>query len=110
MTGQVATVTPLEAERLVGGGAVLLDVREPDEWEAGHAPGAVHVPLGELGDRLDQLPRDRQIVCVCHLGGRSEKAAIAMARLGYDVANLVGGMEAWSAAGLPVVAAGSDGE
>lgn len=86
--------------------SVLLDVRENHEWEAGHAPGAVHVPLGELSARLETLPHDRQIITVCRSGRRSALAAQQLGRHGYTVVNLGGGMTAWAAAGLPVVTVG----
>jgi rhodanese-related sulfurtransferase len=86
------------------GDALLLDVREHEEWAAGRAPGALHVPMGEL--RQDTLPRDRPVLAVCRVGGRSAAVAQALEQLGYDVANVTGGMLAWSAAGLPVVREG----
>lgn len=92
-----------EADRLVTDGALLLDVREQDEWDAGHAPVAVHVPMGEVVDRIAELPGDRTIVCVCRLGGRSGSVALHLAGAGYDVRNVAGGMTAWIAADLPVV-------
>ena len=99
---RAGAITPAEAARRVEAGEVLLlDVREPHEWAAGRAPGAVHVPLGELPS--NPPPRDRPIVAVCHYGGRSGMAADAMAAAGYEVENLVGGMDAWERAGLPVV-------
>jgi rhodanese-related sulfurtransferase len=95
-----------EAARAVEAGEVLLlDVREDEEWAAGRAPGAVHVPMGEL--RQDTVPRDRRVLAVCRVGGRSAAVAAALEQLGYDVANVTGGMLAWSAAGLPVVRDGS---
>ena len=99
----IAQITPQDAVARAEGGALLLDVREPDEWAAGHAPGAMHLPLGELGARVDELPKDRPIVAVCRVGGRSGKAAEALVNAGYDVVNLAGGMRAWDAAGQPVV-------
>lgn len=90
------------AQLLERGEAVLLDVREPDEWRAGHAPGAVHVPLDELTQNLDALPRDRRIVAVCRSGARSERATKALRAAGLQVDNLLGGMKAWQAAGLPL--------
>jgi rhodanese-related sulfurtransferase len=84
--------------------AFLLDVREPDEWTAGHAPDARHVPLGTLDARYaDELPTDRPIVAICRVGGRSQRAAATLRQAGYDVANLAGGMIAWAEAGKPVV-------
>lgn len=80
---------------------LLLDVREQDEWAAGHAPGAVHVPLGTL--RAADLRTDKPVVAVCRSGNRSAVAAAALAQVGLDVVNMAGGMTAWAAAGLPVV-------
>ncbi|MBV8159577.1 MAG: rhodanese-like domain-containing protein [Acidimicrobiia bacterium] len=87
---------------------MLLDVREPDEWRAGHAPDAVHVPLAALAASVDRLDKDQPIVAVCRVGGRSERAAAALLQRGYDAVNLAGGMQAWRAAGLPVVTAEGD--
>ena len=95
-----------EAHRATGAGeALLLDVREPHEWAQVHAPGAVHVPMSEL--RQDSVPRDRPVLTICHLGGRSAAVAQALEQLGYDVRNVSGGMDAWEAAGLPVVVGGT---
>jgi rhodanese-related sulfurtransferase len=102
----VSSVTPEEAVGRVDEGAVLLDVREPDEWQAGHAPDAIHVPLAALAARLDELDQGTPIVAVCRVGGRSERAAAALLQRGFDAVNLGGGMQAWVAAGLPVVADG----
>ena len=84
----------------------LLDVREGPEWVAGHVEGAVHVPMGQLNARQGELATDRTIVCVCRSGQRSAAVAQALARAGYDAVNLLGGMHAWAAAGLPYVAEG----
>jgi len=106
----VSDVDPAEADRLVLAGAVMVDVREDDEWEAGHAPVAVHVPVGQVVDRMDELPTDRTIVCMCRMGGRSGSVAAHLAGAGYDVRNIAGGMQAWAALGLPVVdASGAPG-
>ena len=101
-----ATVTDVDvagADRLVADGAWMLDVREQDEWDAGHAPAAVHVPMGEIVDRIGELPTDRTILCMCRAGGRSASVALHLAGAGYDVRNIAGGMTAWAAADLPVV-------
>jgi rhodanese-related sulfurtransferase len=88
--------------------AVILDVREQDEWDAGHAPSAVHIPLGELPSRLGDLPDDQQtLAVVCRSGGRSSRAVAWLSQQGFDVANLDGGMRAWRSAGKPLVADGS---
>jgi rhodanese-related sulfurtransferase len=81
---------------------VLIDVREPDEWARGHAPGAVHVPLGQVPDRLGELPTDADVVVVCHGGGRSSRATAWLLDNGYQCRNLTGGMVAYAAAGLPL--------
>lgn len=96
-------VDPAGAAEKVESGAFLLDVREPDEWDAGHAPGAKHIPLGELSARISELPNDRPIVAICRVGGRSERATVALNNAGYPTVNLAGGMRAWAAAGQPVV-------
>lgn len=92
-----------EAAALVEAGeALLLDVREQDEWQAGHAPGAVHIPLGELERRVAELPRERRVVAVCRSGNRSALATASLRAAGLDVDNLEGGMKAWQKAGLPL--------
>ena len=96
-------VSARAAEGLVAAGALLLDVREPEEWDGGHAPDARLVPMGEVPARRDELPHDRRIVVVCRSGGRSAAVTDALRRHGLDAVNLAGGMCAWTAAGLPVV-------
>ncbi len=99
-------VGPAEAVQKIRDGAVLLDVREPSEWSAGHAPGARHIPLGQLGGRLDELPAAGEVVPVCRSGRRSAQAATMIARTGRQVHNVRGGMSAWQSAGLPVQTTG----
>jgi rhodanese-related sulfurtransferase len=89
-----------EADRVV-----LLDVREPDEWRAGHIDGSLHVPMGSVGSQLESLDAATPIVAVCRSGRRSLQVAEALARRGFDVANLDGGLLAWQQAGLPLTAA-----
>jgi DMSO/TMAO reductase YedYZ molybdopterin-dependent catalytic subunit len=101
-------IGPRAAKALVDGGALLLDVREPDEWCIEHAPTAMLMPVGRVLARQDELPRDRRIVVVCRSGGRSAAVAGSLRRSGFDAVNLAGGMCAWAAAGLPVVAHGGD--
>lgn len=96
-------LTPNDALRLVDEGALLLDVREDHEWQAGHAPQATHLPMSRIGAEVERLPSDRLIVCVCHVGARSAAVAEALTNAGYSAANLAGGMDAWTAQGLPVV-------
>jgi rhodanese-related sulfurtransferase len=99
----VPELSATAASTAVEAGALLLDVREDFEWERGHAPQAVHIPMSELGQRVEELPTDRTIACVCHIGGRSMVVVDALNRGGWRAVNVVGGMEAWVAAGLPVV-------
>ena len=84
-------------------GAVLLDVREPEEWQAGHAPAALHIPLGLLPERMEEVGRSASVVVVvCRSGSRSALATEWLAAAGFDASNLVGGMQEWAHAGLPV--------
>ncbi len=92
--------SPVDAHARVDGVA-LLDVREIDEWAAGHAPGATHVPLSRLTP--DTVPAGTTVLCLCRSGGRSGKATEALRKVGIDAVNVAGGMNAWAAAGLPVV-------
>ena len=92
---------------LDSGAAVALDVREDYEWLAARLAGAVHVPMGELAARLDEVPRDRLIVAVCRSGHRSDVVAGALRGAGYRVENLEGGLKAWERAGLPLEPAGA---
>lgn len=82
-------------------GVPLIDVRERDEFAAGHVPGAVNVPLSELGDRLDELPSEAFDV-ICQAGGRSARAAQALEARGYDATNVDGGTGEWIASGRAV--------
>ena len=82
---------------------VLLDVREADEWEAGHAARAQWIPLGELERARFKLPMNRRIVCVCRSGARSARATESLIAWGFEASNMEGGMKAWAASGLPVV-------
>ena len=100
-------VTAQEAVALVGDGAYLLDVREQSEWDEGHAPQAVLLPLSELADRVDEVPDDRDVLVVCHSGMRSMRATAALRRAGLRAVNVEGGMLAWRDARGDVV---SDGE
>ena len=98
--------SPQQAKQMQDEGAILLDVREDTEWRAGHAPGARHIPLGRLPQRLRDLPPRRAITTVGRSGARSARAAAFLAREGHEVVNLAGGMHAWARAGLLVVAPG----
>lgn len=92
------------AEALADDPLLLLDVREESEWEQGHAPAARHVPLGSLPDRAADLASDAIVAVTCSTGFRSSSAASILKRRGFSrVYNVIGGMTAWRAAGLPLV-------
>jgi DMSO/TMAO reductase YedYZ molybdopterin-dependent catalytic subunit/rhodanese-related sulfurtransferase len=99
-------VGPRAAAALVDAGALLLDVREPGEWQAGHVAQALLLPMSQVARHRDDLPQDRRIVVVCRSGGRSAAVAEALRAWGFDAVNLSGGMTGWSLAGLPVVTTG----
>ncbi|MCF7552651.1 rhodanese-like domain-containing protein [Pseudonocardia sp. WMMC193] len=99
-TPEIPQVDPAQAAALADEGALLLDVREPGEWTAGHIPEALHIPLGSLD--AGTVARDRVVVAVCRSGNRSGKAAVLLAAAGIDVRNLAGGMKAWAEAGRTV--------
>lgn len=80
-------------------GAWLLDVREDDEWAAGYAPGARHIPLGELGARTAEIPQDQTVYVICRSGARSARASQALTAAGWKAVNVAGGMQDWAAAG-----------
>jgi rhodanese-related sulfurtransferase len=100
--GRLADLHPETAAALLARGeAVLLDVREPEEWAAGHAPRAEHLPLAQV--HPGAVPDGRTVITVCRSGGRSSRAAELLAGAGVPVHNLAGGMTAWAEAGLPVI-------
>lgn len=103
MKREVPEMSAKEAfTRSAGGEAVIVDVRELDEWEAGHIPGALHIPLGELEARWPELRASGSVIAVCGSGSRSGIATHALRSVGIDAANLSGGMKAWAAAALPL--------
>jgi len=83
-------------------GAWLLDVREDEEWTAGYAPGARHIPLGQLGARTAEIPQDQEVYVICRSGARSARAAHALTAAGWVAINVAGGMQDWAAAGRPM--------
>lgn len=88
-------------------GDFLLDVREDEEWRAGHAADALHIPMSEFVSRYGELteaaPRDGRVNVICRSGGRSAQVTMYLSQQGIDAVNVAGGMEAWEAAGRPVV-------
>jgi len=86
---------------------VVVDVREPYEFDAAHAHGAQLIPLGELRERLAEVPRGAPVYVICAAGGRSAQGAAFLAQSGVDAVNVTGGMTAWQQAGLPTIQAGA---
>jgi rhodanese-related sulfurtransferase len=96
-------VTPQQAQELVASGAaVIIDVREPHEWEAGRIEGARHIELEHLSSQAETLPKDSTVIFQCRLGARSLMAAQAFQRAGFDAWSMAGGLQAWADAGLPL--------
>jgi molybdopterin-guanine dinucleotide biosynthesis protein A/rhodanese-related sulfurtransferase len=83
-------------------GAWVLDVRQPGEYETAHVPGSLLIPLDQLGERQEELPRDQPLLVICRSGARSAAAVRALRAAGYDATNVAGGMLAWLDAGEPV--------
>ena len=99
---QIPSISPTA----VPADAYLLDVREDDEWSAGHAPGAVHLPMMQIPARLEEIPREGEVVVVCRVGGRSSQVVAYLLNNGFtNVVNLDGGMQDWAASRREVVAA-----
>ncbi len=100
-------VPTVPVEEIQADDVVLLDVREPDEWAAGHAPSAVHIPLADLPARaseLAELADDRPVHVICRTGGRSARAVAWLNAAGVvDAVNVAGGMKSWQAQGRPLV-------
>lgn len=102
---QKEEITPSQARERLAQGALLLDVRENDEWQRGHVDGAQHIPLGELSSRAGELPSKKEIVCMCRSGRRSAKAQTFLATVPDigSVYNLNGGILRWVQDGLPII-------
>jgi rhodanese-related sulfurtransferase len=105
----VAQVEPDDAHEMLDEGAALLDVREQEEWDAGHLADAQLIPLGELTARVGELPRDRRILVICRTGARSDRAAEFLAARGFDAVNVDGGLRAWVNGGYDDEVVASDG-
>ena len=102
-----ADVSAAEALALRKSGAFILDVRQPDEWAAGHIPDATLIPLGELASRVNEVPKDRQVVVVCRSGNRSAQGREILLGAGHpSVTSMAGGMNDWAAAGYPTATGG----
>ncbi|MFD0362161.1 rhodanese-like domain-containing protein [Nocardia sp. GCM10030253] len=88
------------------GQAILLDVREDDEWRLGHAPGAIHIPMVDVPARVDELDYDVDLYVICRQGGRSIEVVKYLTHIGFDAVHVNGGMVAWQQLGRPLVAEG----
>ena len=99
-----ARVTTLQATQLINQGkAIVVDVREPAEFSAGHLRDAKNIPLGELSNRIGELDKSKAVIAVCQSGTRSAKAAGQLKKAGFnEVFSLDGGIAAWQAQGLPL--------
>jgi phage shock protein E len=85
-------------------GAFILDVRTPEEWNESHIPGATLIPLDQLEARLNEVPKDKEVVVMCRSGNRSKPGRDALKAAGYtQVTSMAGGLKEWTAAGLPTV-------
>jgi rhodanese-related sulfurtransferase len=104
LLGTTPEIGTLAAQDLLAAPAApyLLDVREPQEFVSGHIQGAVLIPIGQLTARLHELPRDRDILCICRSGARSLAATRQLLSAGYRAVNLGGGMLSWADAALPI--------
>lgn len=101
-------VSAAEAVELAAGESILVDVREPGEWNLGHAPEAINLPMSQLEQRHSELSGDATLLVVCHTGQRSLRVTNALTRAGYHAVNVDGGMVAWRAAGGAVVSDGPE--
>jgi rhodanese-related sulfurtransferase len=99
----ISQIDPSEALAQVDRGATLLDVRTPEEFAAGHAPQARFIPLAELEARAQTLSLETTLAIICRSGHRSQNAAEYLRAQGFQVSNVVGGMTAWAAEGLPII-------
>lgn len=109
MHGRVPAVQPEELPASIPDGA-LLDVREHEEWTAGHAPEAVHIPMNEIPQRLDEIPEVDQLYVICRSGGRSSKVTAYLNASGWDAVNVDRGMTGWSSIGRPLVSEDPEAE
>lgn len=101
-------MTPMAVVDLINAGGAVIDVREPDEWAAGHAPQALHIPMSQVESRVDEIRPQVAAVIVCRSGGRSRSIAQLLSARGINAVNLSGGMRAWDEAGFPVVTVAGD--
>jgi rhodanese-related sulfurtransferase len=99
------SITPNDVHEIAD--AVILDVREPSELAQARIEGTLDIPLGELVDRVAEVPSDTTVYVLCHVGGRSAQAVQYLEGRGVDAVNIDGGIVAWHRAGLPVTLGGA---
>jgi rhodanese-related sulfurtransferase len=98
-----STISVNEAYEMYQQGAFVLDVRTVEEWNEFHAPNSTLIPLDQLASRLNEVPRDRQVVVVCRSGNRSQQGRDILLNAGFEqVTSMVGGLNEWRASGFPV--------
>ena len=103
--GMPKEMSVAQAKQQVEQGAFLLDVRQPEEWNEAHVPGATLIPLGELESRLAEVPKDKPVVVMCRSGNRSQEGRDILLRNGFSqVTSMAGGIKDWAANGFPTVA------
>jgi len=95
-------VTTAELAEARAAGAVVVDVRTQEEWDGGHVPGAIHMPMDMLGERFEELPTDQRVYVICAVGGRSLRAAAALIGAGLDAVSVAGGTKQWAEEGRPI--------
>ena len=100
--GEIPEVDVAALADALAQGAAVIDVRQPDEYEGGHVPGAVLLPLDQLEGRTAEVPADGELYVICQMGGRSARAVAYLASVGIEATNVAGGTKAWIAAGEPV--------
>jgi rhodanese-related sulfurtransferase len=99
------TISVADAAAKRDAGAFILDVRQPDEWNEYHIPGSTLIPLDQLETRLNEVPKDKEVVVVCRSGNRSQPGRDVLKNAGFtQVTSMSGGLKEWQAAGLPTVA------
>ena len=97
-------ISVAEASTMRDAGAFILDVRQPEEWNESHIPGATLIPLGELAVRVSEVPQDQEVVVVCRSGNRSQQGRDILLSAGFEqVTSMAGGVNQWSAAGFETV-------
>ncbi len=96
-------INPEQAKQMIDSGAMIVDVREPDETKTGHVPGAVLMPVNSVYNRVNELPKDKDLIFICAVGQRSALAAEIAAAMGYSrLFNVDGGTDAWRSKGFPL--------